>query len=381
MKSLKEQYGNTSESTSAVNTTQDKTMEPTIVSLTLHTNVTMSNDGIISESAIATQQAKKGVLINTRSGGYIRFNTATDLVYADFYATLNQSVDSLGKYNCSIWEAKMSDDTVRYLTHEESQNLWGMIFLMLGISVDAPNTSVKVKFDFPTEYNGVAVNAGTVDKWIRSGQFRSYSLHFANIEELFKLGRVEEFGVSRNYVLRPSEKAVVGFSRNTVQFAEKYAGFKGLTISELNAPKAKSPVVSMLDDKAVISTNTAPAPVQVQAAAAYDIYDSAPAVVATPVVEEVVEAPAFTGFQRGGVVDADDAEAIAEMYAQADAEEVAQEAVATSFKGNSANAAAEVVNESISSTDSVDVAARKETLAEKQARRAAAAAAAKKQWQ
>lgn len=316
MKSLQEQYGNTTaKATSAVNTTQNSNMEPTIVSLTLHTNVTCANEGVIPEAHIAAVQSRsKGALINTRSAGFIRFNTSTNLVYADFYAVLKATVDRLGKYNCPIWEAEMSDGSKKFLTHDEGQALWGMIFLMLDIPQDS--TSVKVKFDFPTEYNGVEVNGTVVDKWIRSGQFRSYSLHFVDISELFKLQKTDEYG----YTLRPSEKAVVNFSRNTVQFAEKYAGFSGLTLSQLNAPKAKSPVATMVANQTVIPANTA-APIQVQAATAIaDRFDSAPVAVEAP-------APVFTGFVRGSGY-ADEVEAVAPIVVEETAVADTQEAVA-----------------------------------------------------
>jgi hypothetical protein len=294
-------------------------MEPTIVSLTLHTNVTCANEGVIPEGHIAAVQSRsKGALINTRSAGFIRFNTSTNLVYADFYAVLKATVDRLGKYNCPIWEAEMSDGSKKFLTHDESQALWEMIFLMLNIPADS--TSVKVKFDFPTEYNGVEVNGTVVDKWIRSGQFRSYSLHFADISELFKLQKTDEYG----YTLRPSEKAVVNFSRNTVQFAEKYAGFEGLTLSQLNAAKRRSPVVTMVANQTAIPANTA-APLQVQAATAgVDRFDSAP-------VDAEAPAPVFTGFVRGSGY-ADEVETVEETVAPAVVEEIAvadtQEAVA-----------------------------------------------------
>lgn len=303
MRSLQEQFSNNASSTVEPNTTATATkpMDNSIVKAELIVNITLGENNILSESTINTIQSRKGVLMNTRAAGAIRFNSNDGSVYADFNPLPNTTHDKNGIYNGAVWRLTTGSGEVKVLSHTESLRYWSLILGGMNISTTDSN-GFFVKVNFPAKYD-----RATVDGFIRQTAVRSYVITFTDLDSMFNFAQDEY----RQAIRLAPVGATVDFSSSIVSLERPTIGSGKINLSSIvdgpNAAVSNFDIKSFL--KAPVKTSVATssinfdgvdvadvaAPVQVAAAKAsveaivVDAPVAAPIAVA-PVEEEVIPA-------------------------------------------------------------------------------------------
>jgi hypothetical protein len=294
MKSLQEQFLNQSVP-SAVNTNTEvtKVMGKNIVKAELVVNITLSATNILSASTLDTAQAKKGVIIKTRSVGSVNYNTNDSSVYASFIPLAEKSEDAYGKYNCAVWKITDDQGVERLLSHEESINYWNTIINEEG--VDAAALDFFVKVNFPASDTFESVNQG-----LRDGVIRSYSIVFNDLNNMFEF-RTDAY---RNNLCLIPANATVQFNRAVVELVQETLGAGNVALDSILSKTAarrksfkeflKAPTKSSArreDRKASASTSKVADTIVFDGAPAAPAVEVViPVVVSTPapVVEEIV---------------------------------------------------------------------------------------------
>jgi hypothetical protein len=232
MKSLQEQFLNQS-APSAVNTNIEvtKVMGKNIVKAELVVNITLSATNVLSEGTIAKAQARKGVIISTRSAGTLRYNTNNQSVYADFRAIPNTVEDAYGRYNCAVWKLTDDQGVTEVLDHEQSLEVWAFV---LGLPIELLRTKEVasiVKVNFPVDYTFDKVNT-----WLREGYIRSYSIVFNDLARMFhRVNKVDGLG-NPLLELHPNlAHSTVNFGRTITELAQEDLGISGLTMDVIRA--------------------------------------------------------------------------------------------------------------------------------------------------
>jgi hypothetical protein len=227
---------------STTDTTEEVTMQPLsnsapvskainlnakIVKAELIVNIVLSANGVLSQSTLATAQAKKGVIINTRSVGTLRYNTSDSSVYSDFVPLAENANDKYGNYNCAIWRLTDEEGNVSLLNHEESINYWTAIFNEEGLSADELNYFVKV--NFPAVHTYASVN-----QMLANGQVRSYIITFNDLANMFTF-RKDEY--RQNLCLIPVN-STVEFSSSVAELDKETLGVSSISMSAVKVQTA-----------------------------------------------------------------------------------------------------------------------------------------------
>jgi hypothetical protein len=285
-----------------------------IVKAELVVNIVLSANGVLSQSTLATAQAKKGVIINTRSVGTLRYNTSDSSVYSDFVPLAENANDKYGNYNCAIWRLTDEEGNVSLLNHEESINYWTAIFNEEGLSADELNYFVKVNFPAVHTYS-------SVNEMLANGQVRSYIITFNDLANMFTF-RKDEY--RQNLCLIPVN-STVEFSSSVAELDKETLGGDSISMSAVKVQTTlrrtqfkdflKSSTKSLVRRDA---RKEASAETKEVSAATFDFSPSTPVVVIPEVTAEVVSnvEPEFS-----------DAE-IAAFQAEELAREIAMEAIA-----------------------------------------------------
>jgi hypothetical protein len=289
MKSLQEQFLN-QPAPSAVNTNTKvtKVMGKNIVKAELVVNITLSATNILSTSTLDTAQAKKGVIIKTRSVGSVNYNTNDNSVYASFIPLTEKFEDAYGKYNCAVWKITDDQGVERLLSHEESINYWNIIINEEGVDAAALDFFVKVNFPASDTFK-------SVDQGLRDGVIRSYSIVFNDLNNMFEF-RTDAY---RNNLCLIPANATVQFNRAVVELVQETLGAGTVALDSILSKTAarrksfkeflKAPTKSSArreDRKAAVATPKVADTI---------VFDGAPiATRTTPVVEVVTAVVAST---------------------------------------------------------------------------------------
>jgi DNA integrity scanning protein DisA with diadenylate cyclase activity len=231
MKSLQEQFLNQSASAVNTNTEVTKVMGKNIVKAELVVNITLSANNILSEGTMAKAQAKKGVIINTRSAGTLRYNTNDSSVYADFYPLPNTINDKLGKYNCAVWKLTDDQGNTEVLSHESALEVWAHALNVTPEQLAVNEIALKVKVNFDAQHTFASVNQS-----LKAGVIRSYSIIFTDIDNMFEdVLKVDTLG--REYCeLHPYvNSCTVDFNRTVTELTTRSIGLTGLTMDVVRA--------------------------------------------------------------------------------------------------------------------------------------------------
>lgn len=224
MKSLSEQYLNISPAQDNTNTTTDttKVMGRNIVKAELVVNITLSATNILSAGTLDAAQSKKGVIIRTRSVGSLNYNTNDDSVYASFIPLPEKSEDAYGKYNCAVWKLTDDQGVEEILSHEESLNLWASVLHVGNDEVSNIDFFVKANFSANDTFQ-------SVDRGLREGVIRSYSIVFNDLNNMFEF-RTDAY---RNNLCLIPANATVEFNRTVTELAQETLGLNGVTMDSI----------------------------------------------------------------------------------------------------------------------------------------------------